>query len=406
MTLTPTMPGINVDEPAPTQDAVVIDLTDGAGQLGTAHVVRRRRYFANRYDINGLVRIGSEIPLKELEFFRAPSLGRDFDIEIRRGSVGEGLRRRTALTRCDTTGGIRYEEHLGRRGANFSIEVSEPILIEVGPLLARSPHVLYTNVVEALLRFLMISKGRMLLHSACVEIDGHGVLLSARTDTGKTGTILRLLRERGARFLSDDMTILEPDGTAHAYPKPLTISAHTLRAVHAEELTKREWQRLRLQSQLHSKEGRQFGLMLAEMNLPIMGVNSLLQILIPPPKYAVDRLVPCDIVRSVSVDHLFLIERGRPAHEQLDLDATVPQLIANTDDAYGFPPFSQLAPALVVDGVDYLNLRQRESQLLHSALRNTTLARLASDDFSWWQTIPALVGAVIDDDDMTLSAAV
>ena len=63
------------------------------------------------------------------------------------------------------------------------------IRVTVSPLLARSPHVLYTNVVEALLRFVFVSRGRMLLHSACMEIDGVGVMLSARTDTGKTGTV-------------------------------------------------------------------------------------------------------------------------------------------------------------------------------------------------------------------------
>ena len=69
---------------------------------------------------------------------------------------------------------------------------------DIGPLLARSPHVVYTNILEALLRFVMVSRGRMLLHSACVELDGHGLMLSALTDTGKTGTVLRLLREHGS----------------------------------------------------------------------------------------------------------------------------------------------------------------------------------------------------------------
>ena len=110
------------------------------------------------------------------------------------------------------------------------MRLGPPITVEVGPLLARSPHVVYTNVVEALLRFVLISRGRMLLHSACVELDGRGVMLSALTDTGKTATVLRLLREHGGRFLSDDMTVVDASGRAVCFPKPLTISAHTLRA--------------------------------------------------------------------------------------------------------------------------------------------------------------------------------
>ena len=52
-------------------------------------------------------------------------------------------------------------------------------------MLARSCHVVYTNIIEPLLRFVMVSRGRMLLHSACVEIGGTGVMLSALTDTGQ-----------------------------------------------------------------------------------------------------------------------------------------------------------------------------------------------------------------------------
>ena len=96
----------------------------------------------------------------------------------------------------------------------------------------------YTNVVEALLRFVMISRGSMLLHSACVSLDGVGVMLSALTDTGKTATVLRLLRDHGGHFLSDDMTVIDAYGNAVCFPKPLTISAHTLRAVKANELTR------------------------------------------------------------------------------------------------------------------------------------------------------------------------
>ena len=171
----------------------------------------------------------------------------------------------------------------------------------MGPLLARSSHVVYTNILEPLLRFVMVSRGRMLLHSACVELDGVGVMLSALTDTGKTGTVLRLLREHGGRFLSDDMTVIDADGNACCFPKPLTISAHTLRAVNADDLTRSEWRRLQIQSRLHSKGGRSIGMALARFNLPIMGINALTQILVPPPKYTVDRLVPCRMTSATRV---------------------------------------------------------------------------------------------------------
>lgn len=343
------------------------------------------------YDVHGIVTIGSTVLLKELESFRTQDPAGTLDVEIRAGVVGEGgFRRRTRVTQHSQPAAVSYQEHLGRHGADFSVEMGEPIQVVVGPLLVRSPHVVYTNIVEALLRFLMVSRGYMLLHSACVELDGRGVMLSARTDTGKTGTILRLLRENDSRFLSDDMTVLGPDGIALTYPKPLTISQHTLRAVNAGDLTKKEWRRLRLQSRLHSKEGRGIGARLGEMNVPIMGLNAFTQYVVPPPKYTVDRLVPCVGAESVRVEELFIIERAEPALSMLDPTTLLDELIDNTDDAYGFPPFRYFAPALVIDGMGYEELRAEERKILSQALSGVRARRLATPDFTWADQIPGL----------------
>ncbi|MGN6090281.1 MAG: glycosyltransferase, partial [Actinomycetales bacterium] len=251
---------------------------------------RSQGYLPYRYSIDGIATVGSQVPLRELEYFRAQWVGQDVDLAIRVGNVGDWRpRRRAVMTQYVSPPALSYQEHLGRLGANFRVEIGEPVRVTCSRALANSPHVLYTNVIEALLRFIAVERGVILLHSACLELDGQGILLSARTDTGKTGTVLRLLREHGARFLSDDMTIVSPTAEAMCFPKPLTISHHTLRAVQVGDLTAAEWRRLRLQSRLHSKEGRGIGMALAGMNIPIMGVNSLTQRLVPPPKYVVDR---------------------------------------------------------------------------------------------------------------------
>ncbi|WP_406445922.1 glycosyltransferase [Streptomyces sp. NBC_01613] len=355
---------------------------------------KRSVYLPYRYDVAGTVTIGSQIRLPELEFFRAQWIpDADVDIAVRVGDVGRRRpRRRAELTEDHSaSSALRYEEHLGRFGANFRVRLGPPITVEVGPLLARSPHVVYTNVVEALLRFVLISRGRMLLHSACIELDGRGVMLSALTDTGKTATVLRLLREHSGRFLSDDMTVVDATGLAVCFPKPLTISAHTLRAVQAEDLTKKEWRRLNIQSRLHSKGGRSIALMLSRFNLPIMGINALTQILVPPPKYSVDRLVPCRLGSSTEVKDLFVIERGAPDLYDLDADVALERMLVNTEDAYGFPPYRYLAPALCIDGLDHAQLRAREREILAGFLSGVRTRVVASDCFGWADEIPRLL---------------
>jgi dolichol-phosphate mannosyltransferase len=376
---------------------VLVDLAADAGQPGNpASASRKRsRYLPYRYDVAGVLTVGSQVRLLELEFFRAQSIpGSDVDIALRVGDVGKSRpRMRAAMIESPDPTVIRYEEHLGRLGANFRARIDERITLEVGPLLARSCHVVYTNILEPLLRFVMVSRDRMLLHSACIELAGTGVMLSALTDTGKTSTVLRLLREHGGRFLSDDMTVIDRDGNASWFPKPLTISAHTLRAVSAEDLTPSEWRKLQIQSRLHSKGGRSIGMALSRFNLPIMGINALTQMMIPPPKYTVDRLVPCKLTDATRVTELFIIERGSPCLADLDKADALTRLLANTDDAYGFPPFRYLAPAINIGSQDYHQLRAAERDILAGFLSNIRIRTLASDSFSWADEIPRLLTA-------------
>jgi dolichol-phosphate mannosyltransferase len=350
----------------------------------------------HRYDVGGFVAIDSAVALRELAHFERAELERRADIVVGVGMVGHHRPRlRPVVTHAPEF--VSYQEHLGRLGANFRLDFTDQINVTVGPLLAHSPHVVYTNVIEALLRFVLVSQGRILLHSATLELDGCGVMLTARTDTGKTGTILRLLRERSGRFLSDDMTIVEPDGLAFCYPKPLTISAHTLRAVNQDALRRREHLKLAVQSRLHSKSGRSVGSRLAELNLPIMALNAVTQAIVPPPKYMVDRLVPCEFAASTRVRELFVIERGPAAMEELDHDRAIDIMLENTDDAYGFPPFRYFAPAIAIGGEDYPALRERERELVAKFLADVRVRRLARDDFSWADAIPELVAGREDD---------
>lgn len=347
--------------------------------------------FRFNYDLHGIVSIGSDVVLPELAYFRVEREAGDArqpDVGIRLGSVGRP-RARTRMLRSSDGSSIRWEEHFGPLSANFAIDFGEHIAVTTSRALARSPHVLYTNVVEALLRFVFVDRGYMLLHAACMDVDGRGLMLSARTDTGKTGTVLKLLRTSEGRFLSDDMTIVDSSGVARSFPKPLTISEHTLRAVNAGDLSRSEWTRLRIQSRLHSKEGRGFAMKLAESNVPIMTINGWTQRAVPPPKYHVQRLVTCELTSTTTIDQLYIIERGEPHHSVVPKSDAMVELLENTEDAYGFPPYRYLAQALTVGGHSYDELREQERLILASAMESVDIHRLGSNDFTWADQIAA-----------------
>src|SRR5215218_6542628 len=362
-------------------------------------VPRRGRQYC--YDIHGLVAIRSEVRLPELSHFKVQPFSRAADITVRRGYVGA----RRMITKVQATkcpGLFVYREHLGSVGANFRVDLDNRINVYVSPLLAWSKHVVYTNIVEALLRFVLVNKGYMLLHSATVQLGDESIMLSAQTDTGKTGTILRLLQEHPneSAFLSDDMTIINARGESRSFPKPLTISSHTLRAVNTKVLSLPRRLVLSLQSRIHSKQGRTFALLLARLNIPIIAINAITQILIPPPKYMIDQLVPTARYRDTgTVRQIFVICRGPEAEEPLSQEDAKIILLSNTEDAYGFPPFSIMERAITLRPRNLrkgkkqtiAELRSLERGILENFLHNISVTRLTSPNFGWADVIPQRV---------------
>jgi hypothetical protein len=92
----------------------------------------------------------------------------------------------------------------------------------------------------------------------------------------------------------------------------------------------------------------------------------------------------------VQVQDLFIIERGAFRITDIEPDGLLDELIANTDDAYGFPPFRYFAPALVVGGAGYEELRAQERRILAEAMAGVRARRLATPDFTWADHIPQL----------------
>jgi dolichol-phosphate mannosyltransferase len=339
------------------------------------------------YDIHGLVRVVSDVALPELEFFRTEELPLRPSVRVR---IGHLSRRQSDLVQALLSPAvlwprhIRYDEGLGRLG--FSVELSAGLSFEIvaSPLLRLSPHVLYTNVVEPVLRWMFVTKGYALVHGACISADGEGTLITAKTDTGKTTTILKALDARSYEFLSDDLTLLNEDGEILCYPKPLTISRHTLRAVSTPLLRMGERARLVYQSRLHSRSGRRFAMLIATLRLPAATINAVVQLLVPPPKYHIQRLVPdVSLALRSHLRKLYVIERGERRQFQLEQSTAAETLLANSDDAFGFPPYPALARFLTkYNGHD---LAAAERDIVSQALETVPACVLSSDTMDWWK---------------------
>jgi dolichol-phosphate mannosyltransferase len=393
---------------------------------------QRREVESYSYDIHGLVTVTSEVRLPELQRFLTPEAFGRATIRVRIGQVGKPEAERPHSTH-HLNGGppqnghsahngnghssnghdaaaafgfpglvpvnkqrtIRYTEGLG--GVGFGVEISqvgERIEVIASPLLQRSPHVLYTNVVEPILRWTFASKGYALVHAACFADGDQAVMLTARTDTGKTTTTLKLLDHYPYSFLSDDLTLVCPDGRVLAYPKPLTISRHTVAAVQTPRLSRRERIKLIPQSRLHSRTGRRLAFVLAKMRIPAATVNAVVQRLIPPPKYDINRLVPtARVAPEARIARLVIIQRDHDFERELDPEEALQILFENCEDAFGFPPYSEIEGFL--HGLNGHDLQRAERDVVQNAFASVPATLIASSTMDWWQRLPSLMASPI-----------
>ncbi len=345
------------------------------------------------YNIHNIVTIRSEVILYELEYFLSSEPIHETDLTVyvsKSISMSPGLERKIIMEQKFDSINVKYSEHFGKLGAQFAITFTPKTTeILVNSLIAKSRHVLYVNLVEPILRFIIISKGYLLLHSACiVDRDGMGVLLSAPPDTGKTTTVLKCLKT-GFSFLSDDMTILKLPNKALCFPKPMTISSHTYKTAtsvssDATSDNKKEKSWMKLRSIIHSKEGRQFVRKLATYNVPIFTINTIGQMIVRPPKFMLrDLLQGVHIQNETPIQSLYFIEKGEESTISISKTEALQKAIENSDDAFIFPPYRELVKYFSIGGKSSSELLEMEKIMLSNMFDNIKVQVMKSDDRIW-----------------------
>lgn len=343
------------------------------------------------YNIHDIVRIKSEVLLHELEYFDSEAFDDpDLTVTVSNSIPGNfSFERHIFRPQPWNPRHIVYVEHLGSFGAKFSLNFSDIVEIAVNPLISKSRNVLYVNLVEPILRFIMVSKGYILLHSACVDLRGHGIILSAPPDTGKTTTVLKLVKS-GYGFLSDDMTIINLPNNALCFPKPMTISAHTFQTVVDVSNVENKKSSLKLRSLVHSKGGRSFMHRLAKYNVPIFTLNTFGQLIIKPPKYDIRSILSnANFRNTTTVDSLYFLQRGGNECVTLETGSALASALSNSDDAFLFPPYQDLLDHIDIKGRSANALLVDEKRILKNFLASLNCFALKSDTRSWYKMIAA-----------------
>ncbi|HOU42024.1 MAG TPA: glycosyltransferase [Promineifilum sp.] len=324
------------------------------------------------YNIHGILTVASQVPLPDLATFQTDAEPARIDLQLRIDRHGTPSRVPNAI--C-------YDEHLGRFGFGLTVIPGDFTEIVVSPLLETSPAFLYTNVVEPVLRWMLLARGQALPRLAGVVIEpeangpdsGRAILFAGQADMGYG--LARLCEEGRAAFLGDDRLLLGRDRRARSFPKPvtarrdLTPPTGALRAALA----------LGLQRLLYTRPVRRLGLWLSNRHLPAATLNTYLQRLIPQPKYPLHELVPgLAYGQSSPLGPLLWVERDGATTTPLE------QMLDEGDGALGFQPFPLLRSELAHwDGRDWA---AEERAILIAALAGCEPIAWRPAE-RWWEQI-------------------
>src|SRR6185503_12053770 len=144
------------------------------------------------------------------------------------------------------------------------------------------------------------------------------------------------------------------------------------------------------QSRLDSRTGRRFAMVLATLRIPAATLNAVVQRMIPPPKYDIDRLIPsARVAPEGQIARLVIIQRDDDFERELDTEEALEILMANCEDAFGFPPYSKIEAFL--QGMNGHDLKDAERQVVVSAFGSVPATLIASSTMDWWQKLPAVM---------------
>ena len=116
----------------------------------------------------------------------------------------------------------------------------------------------------------------------------------------------------------------------------------------------------------------------------------MLQMVVPPPKYFVKKLLPeVKLSKTAGYTGMFIIERSGEGTVSIKNDDALEILLSNCEDAYGFPPYNDLKEFLYnYDGVD---LRKREQSIIRQAFGGLPATMIRSKNLDWWCLIPTFI---------------
>ena len=117
-----------------------------------------------------------------------------------------------------------------------------------------------------------------------------------------------------------------------------------------------------------------------------------MQAAIPPPKYDVSRLIPSSTkVPSSDLSAMVVIHRDGLSERRLPVEEATATLISNTDDAFGFPPYSLIEEFFLKT---LPGGREREESIFRECLQRVPGIELGSQNLDWAERIDPILRSI------------
>jgi hypothetical protein len=180
------------------------------------------------------------------------------------------------------------------------------------------------------------------------------------------------------------MVIANEKGELFSFPKPFTISSHTLDAVFGMETSL--WYKVR--SHVHSGGGRSAYKNMGKMSwLPMMSINALAQIVFEPPKLYPEELVNVKIGKQAIPESLIFLSKEFDGEREMSGEDAAQLIRSNTDNAYITPPYPEIFPGLVIGNMTYEDILKKEMDITRNLIKNITPMEIGRKDYSWYEYV-------------------
>jgi hypothetical protein len=129
-----------------------------------------------------------------------------------------------------------------REGRDLFVTI--PLLVKRGriPFKRKTPGRHITDeVIEPLIVALSPELGLRFYHASSYAVGGKAKVLLAWRSTGKTQSILPKILDQDV--ISDDLTVLDENGTVHKYPRPIRVYSYNIEDLPYDQARKAEFKR-------------------------------------------------------------------------------------------------------------------------------------------------------------------